>query len=130
MNAHILRIVFVFLLVIAAALGFLVYREKFPQREAVNPAAELSIPKTGNVLDISGCSPSPAELAVAQGAQVTLVNRDKEAHQVTFDKDVYYRVSGRSTYAFTVAVKHGSGKYGYGCDNSSKAAGFLVVSQP
>ncbi len=76
-----------------------------------------------NLLDISGCTPDPLVIEVAQGESITIKNSDTTDHTLQFGRDSSITIPAGGTRDVVVSDFAGLGEeglrrgfYTYGCD--------------
>lgn len=83
--------------------------------------------KDAKSVDISGCKANPIAMFVQDKRPVIIINKDNEAHEISFNKNTQYIVPAKSSESYLIPFAQGSGVYGFGCDQQGTTAGLFVV---
>ena len=89
----------------------------------------LEIAKSSDTLNVSSCNPDIFALRVKQGETFTIKNDTTQEHTIVLNEDYMYKIPAQGSTEVEVDFGRGPGIYGYGCDRSGSAVGFLVVSE-
>lgn len=89
----------------------------------------LEVARSSDTLNVSSCNPDIFALRVKQGETFTIKNDDTQEHTVVLNEDHIYKIPSQGSTEVEVDFGRGPGIYGYGCDTSGRAVGFLVVSE-
>lgn len=79
-------------------------------------------------LDITDCLGNPIVFEATQDRGFSVKNSDDENHTLQLSEERFYTVPAGGTKDIVADFGFGPGVYGYGCDNSTGAAGVILVT--
>lgn len=105
-----------------------VEREILQDPSKVNVEKLLSLAENTSILHILDCTPSPFVMRMKQGKKYVIRNNSLIDHTLSFNGEKTVTVKALSDK--TMKADFGeTGVFGYGCDTSAKAVGFVVISE-
>lgn len=88
----------------------------------------LANAKEAKYLDISGCKAKPEVFKTPNQATFTVKNNDDKPHLMVLNKDIKFEIKANSNQEIKADFGRGPGAYGYGCDSSTQAVGFFLLT--
>ncbi len=100
--------------------------------EVVNAhaAAVRRVAVATNTVNVgSGCRTSPTAVEIANGTNITFINRDSVPHTISFNASKNVVIPANDQASITVDFGEKTRIYGYGCESSSSPIGMVLIAE-